>query len=95
MAVDGLQRDSQTLVVYTSASAHSSVEKAALLAGFGRLNVRTIDIDETFAMRTDLLEQAILDDIAMGKQPCAVVAAMPPRRYDHISSSRLCGGRRY
>ncbi len=76
MALDGLQRDSQTLVVYTSASAHSSVEKAALLAGFGRLNVRTIDIDETFAMRTDLLEQAILDDIAMGKQPCAVVAAI-------------------
>src|SRR5215212_6425992 len=34
----GLQAESQPLVVYTSAQSHSSVDKAALLAGFGRDN---------------------------------------------------------
>src|SRR4051794_36696206 len=36
----GLQGESQPLIVYSSAHSHSSVEKAALLAGFGRANVR-------------------------------------------------------
>ena len=34
-------------MVYVSAQAHSSVEKAALLAGFGRDNVRMIAVDAT------------------------------------------------
>lgn len=76
MTRDGFQGDDQNLIVYTSASAHSSVEKAALLAGFGRLNVRHIEVDETFSMRADLLEQAIALDKLNGKQPCAVVAAI-------------------
>ncbi len=32
----GLQQQPAALVVYVSSQAHSSVEKAALLAGFGR-----------------------------------------------------------
>jgi len=50
------------------------VEKAALLAGFGRANIRVIATDERYAMRVDLLEQAVRDDFAAGRQPCAVVA---------------------
>src|SRR5690348_9635889 len=38
----GLQAEERPLIVYTSDQAHSSVEKAALLAGFGRANVRRI-----------------------------------------------------
>ena len=38
----GLQAEAAPLVVYTSAHSHSSVDKAALLAGFGRDNVRHI-----------------------------------------------------
>src|SRR5262249_7829893 len=38
----GLQAEPSPLVVYASAMAHSSVEKAALLAGFGRDNVRQV-----------------------------------------------------
>src|SRR5262249_47413531 len=38
----GLQGHDQPLVVYVSAHSHSSVEKAALLAGFGRTNVRAV-----------------------------------------------------
>jgi len=38
----GLQAESKPLVVYTTAEAHSSVAKAALLAGFGADNLRTV-----------------------------------------------------
>lgn len=76
MTDHGLQAGEPPLIVYTSASAHSSVEKAALLAGFGRRSVRTIDVDENFAMRADLLEQAIIFDKANGSRPCAIVAAI-------------------
>ncbi len=42
----GLQAEEQPLVVYCSAHAHSSVDKAALLAGFGRANIHLIDTDD-------------------------------------------------
>lgn len=70
----GLQEESQPLVVYVSAHSHSSVEKAALLAGYGRDNVRVVAHDENFAMRADALALAIADDIAAGRRPCAIVA---------------------
>ena len=70
----GLQAEPAPLVVYTSAFSNSSVDKAALLAGFGRDNVRHIPHDECFAMRSEALEQAIRDDLAAGRKPCAIVA---------------------
>jgi aromatic-L-amino-acid decarboxylase len=69
----GLQSEAQPLVVYTSAHSHSSVDKAALLAGFGRENVRHIPNDEFFALRPDALEEAIRADLAAGRKPCAIV----------------------
>jgi aromatic-L-amino-acid decarboxylase len=70
----GLQAQSKPLIVYTSTQSHSSVEKAALLAGFGRDNLRPIELDAQFAMRPEALAAAIAEDIAAGRQPCAVVA---------------------
>ncbi|HLK50291.1 MAG TPA: pyridoxal-dependent decarboxylase [Bryobacteraceae bacterium] len=70
----GLQADPAPLRVYASAHSHSSVEKAALLAGFGRENVRIVEHDGAFAMRVDALDQAIHLDVAAGSKPCAVVA---------------------
>ncbi|HEX5692458.1 MAG TPA: pyridoxal-dependent decarboxylase, partial [Roseiflexaceae bacterium] len=61
-------------VVYASAQSHSSVDKAALLAGFGRANVRVIATDDTYAMRAEALHAAIQADIAEGNVPCAIVA---------------------
>ena len=69
-----MQAVQQPLVVYTSDQAHSSVGKAALLAGFGRDNLRLIAHDKAYAMRPDRLDTAIRQDRAEGKQPCAVVA---------------------
>ena len=70
----GIQSVPSPLVVYVSAHAHSSVDKAALLAGFGRDHVRLVPTDAAFAMRPDSLADAIRQDIAAGLKPCAVVA---------------------
>ena len=72
----GLQAEAAPLVVYTSPHAHSSVAKAALLAGFGRANLRMVDVDETYAMRPDALAAAMAADVAAGRRPAAVVAAV-------------------
>jgi aromatic-L-amino-acid decarboxylase len=69
----GLQAEAKPLVIYTTAHAHSSVEKAALLAGFGRDNIHIVTHDERFAMRADSLKALIERDIANGLTPCAVV----------------------
>ena len=70
----GLQAEPRPLVVYTSAHAHSSVDKAALLAGFGKDNIRHVACDARHAMRADALAAAIAADAAAGHVPCAVVA---------------------
>jgi aromatic-L-amino-acid decarboxylase len=74
LARGGMQAESKPLVVYVSDQSHSSVEKAALLAGFGRANVRKIATDDGFAMRADALATAIDADLEAGNVPCAIVA---------------------
>jgi aromatic-L-amino-acid decarboxylase len=70
----GLQAESRPLVIYVSAQSHSSVDKAALLAGFGRENLRLVPCDENHAMRADALDTLVQQDIAAGMLPCAVIA---------------------
>jgi aromatic-L-amino-acid decarboxylase len=70
----GLQAEARPLVVYTSAHSNSSVDKAALLAGFGRANIRVVPHDEAYAMRPDALADAIAADLRAGAVPCAIVA---------------------
>ncbi len=70
----GMQAQPRPLTVYVSAQAHSSVDKAALLAGFGRENLRVVPCDEQYAMRAEALEVMIAADSAAGLIPCAVVA---------------------
>lgn len=74
LARGGLQGQATPLIVYACAHAHSSVDKAALLAGFGREHIRLVDHDADYAMRADALEAAIVADLAAGRRPCAVVA---------------------
>src|SRR6185369_16528021 len=70
----GMQAEPRPLAVYASDQAHSSVEKAALLAGFGRDHVRAIETDDAHAMRPEALADSIARDVAAGVRPCAVVA---------------------
>lgn len=72
----GLQDGGAPLVVYASQEGHSSIEKAALLAGFGRAHLRLIATDDQHALRLDLLENALAEDVAAGRRPCAIVAAI-------------------
>ncbi len=72
----GLQAHDRPLTVYMSSQSHSSVEKAALLAGFGRDNLRVVAVDERYRMRPDALREAIAADAAHGLSPCAVVATV-------------------
>lgn len=63
-------------VVYTTSQAHSSVRKAALLAGYGADNLRRVDHDEAYAMDPDHLARLMEADVADGRQPAAVVATV-------------------
>jgi aromatic-L-amino-acid decarboxylase len=74
LAAGGLQEEERPLTIYVTAHSHSSVEKAALLAGFGRRNIRVVPHDAEFAMRVDALDEMVRLDLGRGARPCAVVA---------------------
>ena len=61
-------------IVYVSAHSHSSVNKAAMLAGFKRDNIRIVKHGKDFAMVAGDLEAQIVRDRAAGLEPCAIVA---------------------
>jgi len=64
------------LVAYASSETHSSLEKAAMIAGIGRANLRLIDVDENFAMRPEALARQIETDKRAGLIPCFVCATV-------------------
>jgi aromatic-L-amino-acid decarboxylase len=64
------------LVAYTSTQAHSSIEKAAKIAGIGRANVRLVPVDEKFAMSALALEERIRADVKFGLVPFFVTATV-------------------
>ena len=66
----------EPLMVYVSEEAHSSVEKGAKIAGFGKENVRKIPSDEAFAMIPEELEKALAADKERGLRPACVVATV-------------------
>lgn len=67
--------DLSRLTVYTSAQAHSSVVRAAWIAGVRRDNVRVVDMDALFRMNPSDLEGAIDADREAGLSPFLVVAS--------------------
>jgi aromatic-L-amino-acid decarboxylase len=72
----GLQGEQQALIVYTTDEAHSSVVKAALLAGFGAHNLRRVDMDpDSRSMLASSLATQIASDLKAGFKPAAVVAS--------------------
>ncbi len=64
------------LIAYTSNQAHSSIEKAAMVAGVGLENLRLIGVDGEFAMRPDSLAKQIEQDRAAGLVPFFVSATV-------------------
>ncbi|HKF50917.1 MAG TPA: pyridoxal-dependent decarboxylase [Candidatus Acidoferrales bacterium] len=86
------------LVAYTSAQAHSSIEKAAKIAGIGRANLRLIDVDEKFAMRPEALSAQVERDVAAGLVPfftCATVGTTSSNAMDPLRAiGKICDQRK-
>lgn len=57
------------LVAYASTQTHSSLEKAMMIAGLGRGNLRLIEVDSRFAMRPEALAGQIHQDRQGGLVP--------------------------
>lgn len=75
------------LIAYTSTHAHSSVEKAAMIAGIGRERLCLIAVDDDFAMRPDALAAQIAEDKHKGLIPffvCATVGTTSSNALDPL-----------
>ncbi|HSP81538.1 MAG TPA: pyridoxal-dependent decarboxylase [Myxococcaceae bacterium] len=69
------------LVAYVSTQTHSSVLKAAMLAGVVRgqedtVHLRPLETDAHQALRPEALERALHEDLAAGRQPFFVCATL-------------------
>jgi len=64
------------LAVYTSAQAHSSIEKAVKISGMRSKNLRLIEVDGNFAMRPQALLRQIEADRQAGLTPCFACATV-------------------
>jgi len=70
--------DLSRLTVYCSDQAHSSVAKAAWIAGITRAHVRAVPSDDAFRIRVDALRDMVADDRRAGMHPfllCATAGA--------------------
>ncbi len=75
------------LVAYVSTQTHSSLQKAAMIAGIGVENLRAIDVDDKFAMRVDALKQHVEADRRAGLTPffvCATIGTTSSNAMDPI-----------
>jgi aromatic-L-amino-acid/L-tryptophan decarboxylase len=64
------------LTVYASTQAHSSLEKGVRIAGLRPDQLRTIEVDDAFALRPGPLAEAVAADQAAGRVPCLVMATI-------------------
>src|ERR1700751_5603149 len=77
------------LVAYASTQTHSSLEKAAMIAGIGVENLRLIEVDQNLAMQPDALTKQIEADRRAGLTPffvCATVGTTSSNAMDPISA---------
>lgn len=81
----------KTLRIYASDQAHSSIEKAVKIAGFGLENLVRIPTDSGFAMDAVALQSTIKADIEAGFAPCAVCATIGTTSSTAIDPIRAIG----
>jgi aromatic-L-amino-acid decarboxylase len=78
------------LVAYTSAEAHSSVEKGARVAGLRPDQLRLVPVDaSTREMRVDALRAAVDEDVAAGRVPffvCATIGTTSTHAIDPVDA---------
>ena len=66
----------EKLRIYCSTETHSSIEKGVKIAGLGRKNLVKVEVDETLAMRSDKLREAIENDLSQDLKPLCVIATI-------------------
>lgn len=64
------------MTVYCSTETHSSIEKDAKIAGYGKKYLREVSVDSNFAMDPAALEEALREDLERGLRPACVVATL-------------------
>lgn len=70
---EGLAAAPRPPVLYASTQTHFSVAKAARLLGLGTAGVRSVPVDDDFAIDVPVLRRLIAEDRAAGRHPFAVV----------------------
>jgi len=83
--------DTSRLTAYISTQTHSSVEKGVKIMGIGTDRLRKIDVDDTFAMSPQALENQIIGDIQNGYIPFFVCATIGTTSSNAIDPVRLIG----
>jgi aromatic-L-amino-acid decarboxylase len=82
------------LVAYTSAQAHSSLEKAAMISGIGLDNLRLIQVDDSFALNVEALRRQLEHDLQTGLVPffvCGTVGTTSSNAMDPLPEiAALC-----
>lgn len=77
------------LVAYASTQTHSSLEKAAMIAGIGVENLRLIEVDSNFAMKAEVLARQVEADRQAGLTPsfvCATVGTTSSNAMDPVGA---------
>ncbi len=72
---DGLQGERPRLTLYVSAEGHSCLRKSAEILGLGAGAVRTVPVDDRFAIDVKALREAIAADRRAGALPFCVAAS--------------------
>jgi aromatic-L-amino-acid decarboxylase len=80
-----------TLIAYASTQTHSSLEKAAMIAGIGVENIRLIEVDEQFAMQPEALARKIETDRRAGLAPFFVCATIGTTSSNAMDPLRAIG----
>ena len=62
--------------IYCSKETHSSIDKAVRIAGLGDKSLVRIEVDEKLALKPELLDHTIRQDLQSGKKPLCVVATI-------------------
>src|SRR6266849_4833312 len=81
-------------VLYASAESHHSLDKSAGLLGIGHKALRRITVNEAAPLDPEMLERAIVQDLAVGRKPFCVVATAGTTNSgtvdDLIAISEIC-----
>jgi aromatic-L-amino-acid decarboxylase len=88
---EGFQVSTPALILYCSEEAHSSIEKAHLMLGLGRKQIRKIKLANDGGLCVSTLKQTIDADIKQGFKPYAIVGCYGTTGSGHIDPIKELG----